>query len=173
MTRDRSVLTAAPSRRPGAFKAPPDPITLLRFPVDLSHFFSGGNEYKLRLLGPTFSFLRSMVTTTTSTTSASQSKLSAAGHAFVTGIAILANPRKLRSSKTFVLDAQFYLESVDPIDQKPLLGSLRYFNSTNLSFDDEPNLYVIYAKVSTQIIICLHTNRWIVSLLDKNLRPIC
>ena len=107
--------------------------------------------------------------TGTATSTTSQPKLSAAGCAFVTGLAVLANPRVVRSSKTFVLDVQFYL---GPTDQDLLIGSLRYFNSTNLHFDDEPNLYVIYAKVSTQIVICLHTNKWIFSLLDLNPRPI-
>jgi hypothetical protein len=110
-----------------------------------------------------------MVTTATSTTSASQPKLSAVGSAFVIGLAVLANPRRLPSSKTFVLDVQLYL---GPADEDILIGSLRYFNSNNLIFDDAPSLYVIYAKVSTQIIICLHTNKWIFSLLDKNPRPI-
>jgi hypothetical protein len=110
-----------------------------------------------------------MITTATGTTSAFQPKLSAAGYASVTGLAILANPRIIRASKTIILDVQIYL---GPTDQDLLLGSFRYFNSTNLTFDDGPNLYVIHAKVSTQIIICLHTSKWIFSLLDENPRPI-
>lgn len=97
-----------------------------------------------------------MVTSATSTTSASQPKLSVAGSAIITGLAVLANPRVLPSSKTIVLDVQVYL---GPMDQDLLIGSLRYFNSTDMTFDDAPNLYVIFAKVSTQIIICLHTNK--------------
>jgi len=84
--------------------------------------------------------------TTATTTLASQPKLLAAGWASITGIAILANPRIIPASKTIVLDVQLYL---GPTDQDLLIGSLRYFNSANLSFDDGPNLYVIYATVST------------------------
>ena len=104
-----------------------------------------------------------MVTTATSTTSTSKPKVSAAGSAFVFGLAVLANPRVVPSSKTFVLDVQLYL---GPTDQDVLIGSLRYFNSTNLSFDNAPSLYVVYVKVSTQVIIFLHTNKLISSLLD-------
>jgi len=78
-------------------------------------------------------------------TSASQPKPSAAGSADVTGIAILANPRIIPGSKTIVFDAQLYLE---PTDQDLLIGSLRYFNSANLTFDEGSNLYFIIATVS-------------------------
>ena len=99
-----------------------------------------------------------MVTSATSTTPASQPKLSAAGSASVTGLAILANPRTLRYSKTIVIDVQLYL---GPTDEDLLIGSLRYFNSTDMSFDaDAPNLYVIHAKVSiVQITVCLHASK--------------
>ena len=109
-----------------------------------------------------------MVTSAT-TTSASQPKLLAAGCASITGIAILANPRIIPASKTIVLDVQLYL---GPTDEDLLIGSLRYFNSANLNFDDEPNLYVIYATVSTQITIRLNTNKLNFSLLDENPKPV-
>jgi hypothetical protein len=86
---------------------------------------------------------------TTTTTTPSQPKLVAAGWASITGIAILANPRMIPASKTIVFDAQLYL---GPTDEDLLIGSLRYFNSTNFSFDDGPSFYVIYATVSTHII---------------------
>jgi hypothetical protein len=86
---------------------------------------------------------RLMVTSETST-SASQSMLSAAGCSYVSGLAILANPRAI--SKTIVVDVQLYLGSDN---QDSLIGSLRYFNSANLTFDDGPNLYVIQATVSS------------------------
>ncbi len=98
----------------------------------------------------------------------SQPKLVATGRASITGIAILANPRMISASKTIVLDAQLYL---GPTDEDLLIGSLRYFNSTNSSFDDGPNFYVILATVSTQVIICLNVNESIFSLLDENPKP--
>ena len=67
---------------------------------------------------------------TTTTTTPSQPKLVAAGWASITGIAILANPRMIPASKTIVFDAQLYL---GPTDEDLLIGSLRYFNSTNSS----------------------------------------
>jgi hypothetical protein len=84
-----------------------------------------------------------MVTTTSTTVS--QPKIWAAGWASVSGLAILANPRRIPASRTIVVDAQFYL---GPTDQHLLIGSLRYFNAADLSFDDGPNLYMISATVS-------------------------
>lgn len=53
------------------------------------------------------------------------------------------------ASKTVVLDAQLYLKVTD--QDLPLIGSLRYFNSESnyMTFDEGPNLYVIYTTVST------------------------
>jgi len=104
------------------------------------------------------------------TTSASQPKLLAAGRTFVSALAILANPRILFASKTIVLDVQIYL---GPADQDLLIGSLRYFNSDNLSFDDGPHLYLIHATVSTQIYYRLNINQLIFSSLDENPRLMC
>jgi hypothetical protein len=89
-----------------------------------------------------------MVNTATST-SALQQKLAAPGWASVTGLVILANPRMIPASKTVVLDAQLYLKVTD--QDLPLIGSLRYFNSESnyMTFDEGPNLYVIYTTVST------------------------
>jgi hypothetical protein len=39
-----------------------------------------------------------------------------------------------------------------PTDDDLLIGSLRYFNSTNITFDESPHLYVIHATVSYHII---------------------
>ena len=83
-----------------------------------------------------------MVTTATST---SAPKLSAAGRTSLNGLAILANPRSIPASKTIVIDAQLYLGSAG---QDLLIGSLRYFNSTDTIFDDEPCLYFVSATVS-------------------------
>lgn len=93
-----------------------------------------------------------MVNTATSTP-ALQPKVSAAGRASLTCLAILANPRKLPASRTVVLDAQLYL---GPTPQDLLIGSLRYFNSTNLAFNDGPDLYFIHATVSRPFINCFH-----------------
>ena len=82
---------------------------------------------------------------TTTSTSASHPKLSAAGSAHVTGLTILANPRRIHASKTIVFDAQLYL---GPTCQDLLIGSLRYFNSADLSFEDRPSFYTINATVS-------------------------
>lgn len=71
--------------------------------------------------------------------------LSATGWAFITGLAILANPRIAPGSKTVVIDTQLYL---GPMDEDLIIGSLRYFNSANSIFDDGPNLYAINATVS-------------------------
>lgn len=90
---------------------------------------------------------QSMVNTSTSTSaSPSQPKPSAAGWASLTGLAILANPRSISASKTIVLDAQVFL---GPTDSDLLIGSLRYFNSTDHTFNDEPHLYSINATVSS------------------------
>ena len=87
---------------------------------------------------------------TSPTTSASQPKPSAPGWVSVGGLAILANPRGFVSTKTIVFDAQLY---VGPTDQDlPLIGSLRYFNSKNMSFSNDPHLYSISTTVS--IITC-------------------
>jgi len=93
-----------------------------------------------------------MVNTSTSasesqpkSTSASQPKPSAAGWATLTGLVILANPRVISASRTIVLDAQVFL---GPTDSDLLIGSLRYFNSTDHTFNDEPHLYSITATVS-------------------------
>ena len=91
--------------------------------------------------------------TTAIATSTLQPKVSAAGRASLTGLAILANPRKLPASRTMVLDAQLYL---GPTPQDLLIGSLRYFNSINLAFNDGPDLYFIQATVSRTFIICCH-----------------
>jgi Na+-transporting NADH:ubiquinone oxidoreductase subunit NqrB len=85
-----------------------------------------------------------MVNTSTPTASLSQPKPSAAGWASLTALAILANPRGI--SKTIVLDAQVFL---GPTDSDLLIGSLRYFNSNDHTFDDEPHLYSITATVSS------------------------
>lgn len=77
-------------------------------------------------------------------TSASQPKPSAAGLAFVTGLAILANPRGI-SARTIVVDALLFL---GPKEDDVLIGSLRYFNSTDVTFEDGPNIYSIGATVS-------------------------
>jgi hypothetical protein len=81
---------------------------------------------------------------TSTSTSVSQQKPSTAGRASVAGLAILANPRGI-FAKTLVVDAQLYL---GPTDQDFLIGSLRFFNCDNLTFDDGPNLYIINATVS-------------------------
>jgi len=83
-------------------------------------------------------------------TSASQAKPSVVGWASVTGPAILANPRGISGSKTIVLDAQLYL---GPTNQDLLIGSLRYFNSDNHSFDDAPSLYAIVTSVSIYLLL--------------------
>ncbi len=75
-----------------------------------------------------------------------QPKHPAPGWAIIMGLAILAHPRKVRGSKTIIVDAQFYL---GPTDQDLIIGSLRYFNSKDLIFGDGPNSYVINATVST------------------------
>lgn len=99
------------------------------------------------------------------------SKLLAAGSAFVVGLAILANPRAVRMTTLLVLDGQFYL---GPTDQDVLIGSLRYYNSFNLSFDDKPALYFVYTTVRTQIIICFwYTNKSLFSLLYEDPTPMC
>ena len=90
-----------------------------------------------------------MVTTATSS-SAFQPKLPAAGSAYVTGLAILANPRRIPVSKTIVFDTQIYLGSSD---QDLLIGSLRYFNSADLSFEDGPELYYVNATVSISLYV--------------------
>ena len=89
--------------------------------------------------------LSNMVNTITSSASQPKLQVSAAGSANVTGVAILANPRRILNSKTIVFDTQFYL---GPTDQDFLMGSLRFFNSFDLSFEDEPELYYVNASVS-------------------------
>jgi hypothetical protein len=103
-------------------------------------------------------------TSASASTSASQPpKLSAIGRATITGLAILANPR-IHASKILVFDAQFYL---GPTDEDFILGSLRYFNQDNSSFDDEACLYFVQATVSIRFIICLLISKSVFSLLGK------
>lgn len=83
----------------------------------------------------------------TSANSSSQSKLSAAGSAYLTGLALLANPRRIPASNTFVFDTQLYLGPPTPQDM--LIGSLHYYNSANLGF------------------ICFLVSKLIFSLLDE------
>lgn len=71
-------------------------------------------------------------------------KPSAVGLASVAGLAILAHPRGI-SARTIVVDAQLYL---GPTDKDLLVGSLRYFNLANVTFEDEPNLYFVVTTVS-------------------------
>jgi hypothetical protein len=70
---------------------------------------------------------------------------SSSDFASVTAIAGLAHPRVLPSAKTIVFDAQVYL---GPAPEDFLIGSLRYFNKSNMTFSDSPQLYMIYATVS-------------------------
>ena len=85
--------------------------------------------------------------------SLSRPKLSAGGSAYVTGLAILANPRRIPVSKTIVFDTQLYL---GPTGQDLLIGSMRYFNSTDLSFEDGPDLYQINVTVSILLSVSLN-----------------
>jgi hypothetical protein len=101
---------------------------------------------------------------TANSSSASQPKLSAAGSAHVMGLAILANPRRIPVSKTIVFDTQLYL---GPTCQDILIGSLRYFNSADLSFEDGPELYCINSTVSIISIIYFLINKLSFSLLDE------
>jgi hypothetical protein len=94
-----------------------------------------------------------MVNTLTST-SASQAKPSAAGLVHVTGLAILGNPRGFASSRTISLDAQLYL---GPTDRDLLIGSLRYFNLVNVTFENEPGLYAIGATVRILLPVLITT----------------
>lgn len=93
-----------------------------------------------------------MATSATSA-SASHSRLSVPGSATLAGLVILANPRRI--SKTIVFDAQLYL---GPGNHDMLIGSLRYFNSDDLAFSDEPGLYVIHSTVSLSLFISTFTN---------------
>jgi len=99
-----------------------------------------------------------MVTSETSS-SPSLPKLSAAGSAYLTGLAILANPRRIPASNTFVFDTQLYL---GPTPQDMLIGSLRYFNSANSIFEDGPDLYYINTSVSTFLSIFSSINSFLV-----------
>jgi len=81
--------------------------------------------------------------------------LSAAGWAFVTGLAILANPRGFPGSKTVAFDTQFYL---GPGDEDLMIGSLRFFNLKDLTFDDQPNLYFIITTVREFISVFTSTD---------------
>jgi hypothetical protein len=99
-----------------------------------------------------------MVTSETSS-SPSVPRLSAAGSAYLTGLAILANPRRIPSSNTVVFDAQLYLGSTA---QDMLIGSLRYFNLVNSSFVDEPNLYYINTTVSILLSVFSSINSFLV-----------
>ena len=99
-------------------------------------------------------------------------KLASAGWAFITGLAILANPRVIPGSKTVVIDTQLY---IGPTDDNLIIGSLRYFNSANLTFHDGPHLYAIVATVSILFSVFASANYIIFSLLnlDQNAWPIC
>jgi hypothetical protein len=102
----------------------------------------------------------------TSTSAPQPPKLSAGGRAIISSLVILANPRMLPASKYLVLDAQFYLGSMD---QGLIMGSLRYFNSDNATFDEEPSLYFVHTSVSICFMICFLIHN-VSSLLDENQR---
>ena len=68
----------------------------------------------------------------------------AAGIATITAIAALGNPRALPGTKTVVLDAQIYVGSPSC---ESLMGSLRFFNASDMVFEHESALYFIYATV--------------------------
>ena len=70
---------------------------------------------------------------------------SSTGLASLTAIAALGNPRLIPKSKTVILDAQIYVGS--PFCEF-LIGALRFFNSSNIQFSEEPSLYSIHATVS-------------------------
>ena len=100
--------------------------------------------------------------------------IQASGFASITGVIGLANPRILPGTKTIVLDAQIYLgEGVD--GPRFLIGSLRYFNSDNLTFDDSAQLYSIYSTVShlALILASARTHTAYLSLLADTLPLRC
>jgi hypothetical protein len=68
----------------------------------------------------------------------------AAGITTITAITALRNARPLPGTKTVVLDAQIYVGS--PFC-KSLMGSLRFFNVSDMVFKHESALYLIYATV--------------------------
>jgi hypothetical protein len=68
----------------------------------------------------------------------------AAGIATITAVAALGNARPLPGTKTVVLDAQIYVGSPS---RESLMGSLRFFNASDMVFEHESALYLIYATV--------------------------
>ncbi|KAF5381722.1 hypothetical protein D9615_005621 [Tricholomella constricta] len=66
----------------------------------------------------------------------------AAGIATITAVAALGNPRTLPGTKTVLLDAQIYVGSPSC---ESLLGSLRFFNVSDMVFEHQSALYLIYA----------------------------
>ncbi|KAF8170591.1 hypothetical protein BJ912DRAFT_821228, partial [Pholiota molesta] len=61
------------------------------------------------------------------------------GLASFTGITGLGNPRRIAKTKNVIFDAQLFV-TTDHI----LLGSVRYFNASNIEFDDAVRLYFVY-----------------------------
>ena len=77
----------------------------------------------------------------------------AAGIATITAVAALGNPKALPGTKMVVLDAQIYVGSPSC---ESLLGSLRFFNGSDIVFKHQSALYLIYATVSAFILCKLH-----------------
>ncbi|KAF8202111.1 hypothetical protein BJ912DRAFT_920518 [Pholiota molesta] len=80
------------------------------------------------------------------------------GFASFTAIAGLGNPRGIHKSKTLIFDAQLY---VGP--EHLLLGSLHYFNTSNIEFEDTVRLYFVYVtfarnQIGTEVYPSMNRN---------------
>ena len=75
--------------------------------------------------------------------------------AMITAIAALGNPRALPGTKTVVLDAQIYVGSPSC---ESLLGSLRFFNASDVVFEHQSALFLIYATVSAFLLDMFHAS---------------
>ncbi|KZP24545.1 hypothetical protein FIBSPDRAFT_856731 [Athelia psychrophila] len=62
--------------------------------------------------------------------------------ASITAIAVLESPRLVGKSKAVVFDAQIYQGA-----QAPLVAALRYFNGTDMTFEDVGTFF-LHANVS-------------------------
>ena len=86
-------------------------------------------------------------------TSVTTTSDTAAGIATLTAVTALRNPRALPGMKTVILDAQIYVGSPSC---ESLLGSLQFYNGSDMVFEHQSALYLIYATVSVFILRKLH-----------------
>lgn len=66
------------------------------------------------------------------------------GLSSITGIAMMGQPRVIKSPRLIELDVQLYLGQSH---QESLFGVFRFYNAKDLVFEEEPSLFIFEASV--------------------------